>query len=463
MQNSRFVLENNGGAGALTYTLMPDESIVMFDHGMIMNNSLKGLLGYVYENRGDRVVLSYAIRRGTRLSLLKNSNLKKQAVLKILMGIADIVILCGDYMLEETHLCFDDDTILVDVSNYSVYIPYVPTTGFVGKRFSAFLKDVIINGVFDSDADDYLMKLLRVLNSNPNVSAQELKKTLEAMLNEPAMSSVPDSGYAQSGAVGFNSQPQPVQPQPEKPVLGQGGVDVLSFAQPEAPENAPEAKNKWWQKKEKPVKEKKQKASTSAVGGTGGFAGMSFPGSEDMFAATPAPAPTPAPASTPVSPWDSAPIVNQGGWGAQNPVQQPTGGAPVYPIPQSGAQNTAQTADDDDDVGYTVLRQPSAAKSVSAYLVSRQGERIAITKSGFTIGKDPKASIANDHVIKKIPSVSRNHAMITMENGVYFVTDMTSLNGTFVNGSRINSGVPCRINSGDDIAFSDAQFTFVIE
>lgn len=48
-------------------------------------------------------------------------------------------------------------------------------------------------------------------------------------------------------------------------------------------------------------------------------------------------------------------------------------------------------------------------------------------------------------------SISREHAKFLLSNGVYFLVDLASINGTFVNGQRVQAW---RLRSGDSIQFA---------
>ena len=60
-------------------------------------------------------------------------------------------------------------------------------------------------------------------------------------------------------------------------------------------------------------------------------------------------------------------------------------------------------------------------------------ERFGVTKDRFVIGRGKQSS---DFTLKD-PNVSRQHAMIEFQNGVYFMVDMGSTNGVEYNGQRI--------------------------
>jgi putative nucleotidyltransferase with HDIG domain len=65
----------------------------------------------------------------------------------------------------------------------------------------------------------------------------------------------------------------------------------------------------------------------------------------------------------------------------------------------------------------------------------------------LTVGRDPENIIALDHT-----AVSRFHCKITSENGQYFVRDLGSTNGTYLNGRRITRE---RLSPGDELIIAN--------
>ncbi len=65
------------------------------------------------------------------------------------------------------------------------------------------------------------------------------------------------------------------------------------------------------------------------------------------------------------------------------------------------------------------------------------------------IGKTPNCQyVLND------PRISRQHCKIILDGQKYFIMDLHSKNGTFVNGGKIQSGIRIPINIGDEIVLS---------
>ncbi len=96
-----------------------------------------------------------------------------------------------------------------------------------------------------------------------------------------------------------------------------------------------------------------------------------------------------------------------------------------------------------------------------AKLISRSGVNtgsiVELKRNLLRIGRDP----ANDFVVDDI-EVSRNHAKITYNEGVYRIEDLNSTNGTLLNGRKILT--PEKLNNGDLINLGEANvFEFSLE
>jgi predicted component of type VI protein secretion system len=83
------------------------------------------------------------------------------------------------------------------------------------------------------------------------------------------------------------------------------------------------------------------------------------------------------------------------------------------------------------------------------------GKAFTLSKSEIVIGRD-----VNADVIVNTAEVSRRHARLYMDGGIYVIEDLGSTNGTFINGQRLTTPVPLR--SGDHIMLGEAA-TLVFE
>ncbi len=83
----------------------------------------------------------------------------------------------------------------------------------------------------------------------------------------------------------------------------------------------------------------------------------------------------------------------------------------------------------------------------------RAGEAFPMSEDRMAIGRSPEAAVFLDDV-----TVSRNHALlVTRPDGVY-VDDLGSLNGTYVNRSRIESQ---KLEDGDEIQVGKYKLSFL--
>ena len=96
---------------------------------------------------------------------------------------------------------------------------------------------------------------------------------------------------------------------------------------------------------------------------------------------------------------------------------------------------------------------PSAAVQNSTLSLVYQGERHVINKDRYVIGRGKQSS----DLTLKDPNVSRQHAMIEFQNGVYFMVDMGSTNGVEFNGQRIARK---QISEGDVYRICDHDILF---
>ncbi|MBR4459056.1 MAG: FHA domain-containing protein [Clostridia bacterium] len=80
-----------------------------------------------------------------------------------------------------------------------------------------------------------------------------------------------------------------------------------------------------------------------------------------------------------------------------------------------------------------------------------------IDKPAFTLGKAPGC----DGVLDFSEEISREHARITWADGKYTLTDLHSMNGTFLNGRAVLPDQPQPLKDGDRIGIS--TFLFSVE
>ena len=84
-----------------------------------------------------------------------------------------------------------------------------------------------------------------------------------------------------------------------------------------------------------------------------------------------------------------------------------------------------------------------------------EGHIYRIIQQITTIGRD-----LDNHLVMRSSFVSRNHAEIRYEEGVYTIVDKKSTSGVYVNGGKIKT---VELSSEDLIQLADATLMFVID
>lgn len=82
-----------------------------------------------------------------------------------------------------------------------------------------------------------------------------------------------------------------------------------------------------------------------------------------------------------------------------------------------------------------------------------------INSSEYVIGKSADKA---DGVISFNKAISRVHCKISYKNGNYFITDLGSANGTYVNSKKIPPQHPVKIQNGDAVRLANSDFLIEI-
>jgi len=90
--------------------------------------------------------------------------------------------------------------------------------------------------------------------------------------------------------------------------------------------------------------------------------------------------------------------------------------------------------------------EPMPSDGVTLRLATERGSpsTFQVTKSGATIGRGPESTIQLSDL-----SVSRKHARIAYKQGAYWLSDLGSMGGTWVDGTKL--AAPRRVEAGQTI------------
>ncbi len=147
------------------------------------------------------------------------------------------------------------------------------------------------------------------------------------------------------------------------------------------------------------------------------------------------------------------------------PARSP-GATPLPPVsaPQVSRQATAPAAATPPLPDATMVAGGNAQATMMAVPVAKSQPSLSILQSppelalGSKIPLQPLPFVVGrveGSLLLKEPNISRRHAEISFDAArqVYFITDLNSSNGTFVNGQRIPAGQPVQLINGAVINF----------
>ena len=122
------------------------------------------------------------------------------------------------------------------------------------------------------------------------------------------------------------------------------------------------------------------------------------------------------------------------------------------PAPEAPAQASPAPEVPAMDASFADLIKPH-------FVREKTGEKIYIDKDEFKIGK---SRIHSDYSIEKNTAISRVHVIVIRRNGVNYLKDNNSTNGTYVDGERLEPGREVLLKNDMRVKFGDEDFTFLL-
>jgi len=127
--------------------------------------------------------------------------------------------------------------------------------------------------------------------------------------------------------------------------------------------------------------------------------------------------------------------------GSEAPVEESTA---TYRIGETGEIEPVQIGEELSAHGAALVIRAGGGRTGESFVV--EGERLSI-------GRRPDADIFLDDV-----TVSRDHALLVRRGPDYFLDDCGSLNGTYVNRSRIESH---KLRDGDELQVGKYKLAYL--
>ena len=496
-----FSVENNGENTYLIYKIGVNEKIDTVIIGMMEHNNIQGLLPVSILQMNQLKSLRYDISSKINLLEMFSNIVRKEAFIKVLLGIMNTLICAEDYMIEQEAFIIDMEYIYVNPSNYEISMICFPVIKENAvQHLDDFVKSLVFSAKYDQTENcDYIAKLINFLNGQP-FSVYGFKKQLEEILgiltpvekkqtvSFPADNVIGTNGsidiqlqgtmeqegiqsqqiFQGSQANGVNSNSMPEEKQISENLISvnaQTVVDSSQFKQDLIPGNpqAAQKKEKYRffgrkkRKEPKPVKQKEEKVKSDK-------------GKDKKMAKAGLPSEM---ANKMIIPGQM--VVNDGNGnkvGVRNSSTSEgltgiAGQANLSKLPNTSFEQVQTSFGEttvlgvDGGNGYsneTTVLGIDGATTPNAYLVRRKNnEKVKITSPYFRIGKEHNSV---DYFIGDNTAISREHAKILTKGMDFYIVDTNSKNHTYVNGTIISPNLEIKLNHGTIIRLADEEFEF---
>jgi hypothetical protein len=123
---------------------------------------------------------------------------------------------------------------------------------------------------------------------------------------------------------------------------------------------------------------------------------------------------------------------------------------------EPGSETTMSYTPEDAEDGAALTLEELGTEGPALVVRSgggRAGEHFVPQGERTTIGRSPECDVFLDDV-----TVSRKHAVLVQRDDAYYIEDQGSLNGTFLNRRRIESG---KLENGDELQIGKYKLSFL--
>lgn len=501
MRMGKFTYENQGTVSYLVYEI-DNEAIV--DHvclGMITNNRINGFVPVIKSQFNERKYLKYDISSRVTASQVLADTVNSKRLLGIFRGIVDALISADEFMINIENIVLDLDYMYVDVATFQTELICLPIKIIENNQdISTFLKNIMFQVRIDpNENSSYFMKLLGAINSANSFSVVSFRNLIDELQRESMANKfenreekqkvvkqvqqsrknvliesssadhsrmrplnneenmnvsivrneikMSDTNQRVASSQNSNSQNSTVSNIEQTAQASEKAMSMFYLLQHYSKENVEKYKaQKKQEKQEGKVKDKKKKPNKGGKKNSKSVEpDFRIPGQENN------------PVASPVMPMDNSSVMSVPVQG-QNPVQRVFDRSQKKDELASFGQTTILDENDDSETVILGAMNDSSGVSLKPMLIRKKNnEEIIISKDMFIIGKE-KSYV--DYCISDNRTISRSHAKIITQAGMYYIVDTNSTNHVFVNNNMITCNQAVQLSPGDLVRLSDEEFVF---
>ena len=461
MKKNKVILTRTGEAYTCKY-LLDAADVVDTKVDMGMSGRFPQIIPYTLEEKEGQRTFVYQIGERMQMTEFLKKEINKKQMLTLLYNVLSALETFGMNMISLSYVAKDIQYIFVkpETLEVSFIVAAVDKEITDLNEVRDFVKAIICDATyFEMDRDNYVARLISFTNRRGTFSISDMKKYVDNLLldmgihieeekkqevkeNKTAADKVSRVGVMQNQAKMSqpvspmsNGQPMPGrpmpmpngQPMPGRPMPMPNGQPMPNRPMPM--QMGPDGKPVAPMPNGQPMPNRPMPMQM----GPDGKPVASMPNGQPM-PNRPMPmqmGPDGKPIVPPVSPMNGA---------APMPEKKPEA-APVPPMPE-------QKTD-----------APKPQAPVPYLLRTATNEKIYINKPEFAIGRSATKA---DYTVTDNSDVSRIHCIIERKNGVSYIKDNQSTNGTYVNGKNIAGQENVFLTNNAKVSLGDEEFVYHI-
>ncbi|TYQ16011.1 UNVERIFIED_CONTAM: pSer/pThr/pTyr-binding forkhead associated (FHA) protein [Acetivibrio alkalicellulosi] len=477
-----FSYESGATANYLVVSCNVDEMILNYQVDMLSQNHVSNILALDVRRKDEKINLYYNITSKISLKqFLKKKKLFRNEFLKIVYDMLKVILGCKDFLLNEESFLLSDDFIYINPETMEIFLVYIPvkSQGDINYIFKDYIMNFIMYtaDIDERNSDNFLQKILSYLKTDV-FNILDFSKLIKDMNKKEER----DNRQVEVESFDISSTEQAFINQKDT----KEKVNKAIIKQRDIPAKRPLEKSKTLKNDNNTNTKTKYKTSSIIVGvilqvvlffvaiavfASGKLATLG----EDMVVNSFAVILILGAIS--VLLWKN--VLNKKNIIAQaksnenknktlqnqNIIQKQKIEVPKkIEKPQLENTRTNEIIDDKTTLlsnyseGDTELLDNSLKNPI---LLSKKNgviEEITINKPCFKIGRVQEMV---DYVSQN-RAIGKVHAEIISKNARYYLKDLNSTNGSFVNGIKLESNVEKEIKNNDKIAFANDEYTFIV-
>ena len=437
MKKNKVILTRTGEEYTCKY-LLDAADVVDTKVDMGMSGRFPQIIPYTLEEKEGQRTFVYQIGERMQMTEFLKKEINKKQMLTLLYNVLSAIETFGMNMISLSYVAKDIQYIFVkpETLEVSFIVAAVDKEITDLNEVRDFVKAIICDATyFEMDRDNYVARLISFTNRRGTFSISDMKKYVDNLLldmgihieeekkqevkeNKTAADKVSRVGVMQNQA----KMSQPVspmsngQPMPGRPMPMPNGQPMPGRPMP-MPNGQPMPN--------RPMPMQMGPDGKPIVPPVSPMNGAAPMPEKKPEAAPVAPMPEKKPEAAPVPPM---------------PEKKPEA-APVPPMPE-------QKTD-----------APKPQAPVPYLLRTATNEKIYINKPEFAIGRSATKA---DYTVTDNSDVSRIHCIIERKNGVSYIKDNQSTNGTYVNGKNIAGQENVFLTNNAKVSLGDEEFVYHI-